>query len=100
MTVIDYGNASLNRWALTGDLRVCKESELLMCHGREFQKVGEVVAKARSPKVQCLVLVMGVRMLESADRRWKVSEIRGGKVIESFVRKNHLVFTSTWFYCY
>lgn len=70
------------------DLRVCKESELLMCCGREFRRVEAMAAKARSLKVRGLVQVMGVRRLESAAGRMvveKLSDIRRGRVIESFV---------------
>lgn len=38
-----------------------------MCGGKELQRVGVAAEKARSAKVQCLVLVMEVRRLESED---------------------------------
>lgn len=38
--------------------------------GREFQRVGAAVAKALSPKMWNLVVVMGVRSLALAGRRW------------------------------
>ncbi len=53
-------------------LKVWSESELWMFGGREFQRVGEAFTKALSPKVQCLVLVIGVRELASDDLRCRV----------------------------
>ena len=40
-----------------------------MARGREFQRVGAVMAKALFPRVRYLVLVMGVRTLASAECR-------------------------------
>ena len=47
-----------------------------MTRGREFQRVGAAMAKALSPRVRYLVLVMGVRRLASAERRRRVGEWR------------------------
>ena len=47
-----------------------------MARGREFQRVGAAMAKALSPRVRYLVLVMEVRMLASAERRRRVGEWR------------------------
>ena len=57
-----------------------------MARGREFQRVGAAMAKALSPRVRYLVLVMEVRRLASAERRRRVAmeEIcyeRGCKVV-------------------
>ena len=47
------------------------ESELRMARGMEFQRVGAAMAKALSPMVRYLVLVMGVRVLASLEHvRW------------------------------
>ena len=47
-----------------------------MARGREFQRVGAAMAKALSPRVRYLVLVMEERRLASAERRWRVGEWR------------------------
>ena len=63
-------------------------SEFRMARGREFQRVGAAMAKALSPRVRYLVLVMEVRRLVSAERRRRVGEwqwrrcyVRGCKVV-------------------
>ena len=43
-----------------------------MARGREFQRVGLAMAKALSPRVWYLVLVMAVRRFESVERRRRV----------------------------
>ena len=48
-------------------------SEFRMARGREFQRVGAAMAKALSPRVRYLVLVMEVRRLASAQRRRRVA---------------------------
>ena len=47
-----------------------------MARRREFQRVGAAMAKALSPRVRYLVLVMEVRRLASAERRRRVGEWR------------------------
>ena len=47
-----------------------------MARGREFQRVGAVMAKALSPRVRYLVLVMEERRLASVEHRRQVGEWR------------------------
>ncbi len=66
----------LKRWVLRVDLNDDSESEFRMARGREFQRVGAAMAKALSPKVRSLDLVMGVRRLASVERSRRVGEWR------------------------
>lgn len=50
-------------------MNVCKESENLIFLGSEFQSLGAAMAKARSPTVRRLELVMGLRRLAVEERR-------------------------------
>ena len=61
-------------------MKDCSESELRMARGMEFQRVGAAMAKALSPMVRYLVLVMGMRVLATVERvrcgsmgRWRRS---------------------------
>ena len=47
-----------------------------MVRGREFQRVGAAMAKALSPMVRYLAVVVGVRRLASAERSRRVGEWR------------------------
>ena len=49
-------------------MKDCSESELRMARGMEFQRVGAAMAKALSPMVRYLVLVMGMRVLATVER--------------------------------
>ena len=61
----------LKRWVLRWLLKDGSESEFRMARGMEFQRVGAAMAKALSPMVRYLVLMMGVRVLVSVERvRW------------------------------
>ena len=68
--------AVLKRWDLSWVLNDGRESEFRMVSGREFQRVGAATAKALSPRVRYLALVMGVRRLWSAERSRRVGEWR------------------------
>ena len=69
-------------------------SHCRMANGREFQRVGAAMAKALSPTVRYLVVVMGVRRLASEERSPRVGEWRwrrsvrygGARFVESLER--------------
>ncbi|CAM4731372.1 unnamed protein product [Leuciscus chuanchicus] len=58
--------------------------------GSEFQRVGAVIAKARSPKVRRLVRTIGVRRFVPAERRWRVLK-RGEGIRSSWQLENFMV---------
>ena len=60
----------LKRWVLRFCLKDGSELDSRMGGGREFQRVGAAMAKALSPRVRCLDLVVGVRRFASEERRW------------------------------
>ena len=58
----------LKRWVLRLLLKDGSESKLRIARGMEFQRVGAAMAKALSPMVRYLVLVMGMRVLATVER--------------------------------
>ena len=58
----------LKRWVLRLLLKDGSESKLRIAREMEFQRVGAAMAKALSPMVRYLVLVMGMRVLATVER--------------------------------